>query len=177
MYLVVASQSLKREDVGSTTIRQQFATKLLLRTGEAAQGRALGLEANWCKAATAFQEPGLAVYAPSDGQPEVIRVPYVGKADAAHILRGATLTSPAGRPQEGICATHVLESTASPYKAVASKERLSATPDYGPIVQRLKAQGMGKGAIIETVWGYKPGSSPGYKAAHDQYRAIVDGAQ
>jgi len=186
MYLMVASQSLKREDVGSTTIRQQFATKLLLRTGEAAQGRALGLEANWCKQATAFNEPGLAVYSPSDGQPEVIRVPYVGKAAAAHILRGATVPTPAvARPvtsgrmlasepepeprellnqQFTVCESHEPE-----FKHVAN------VPEIAGIVQRLKAEGRGKNAIIETVWGAKPGGTRAYREASEQYRQLVEG--
>jgi hypothetical protein len=40
-------------------------------------------------------------------------------------------------------------------------------------VRELRAQGYGKQAIIEKVWGVKKGGSPRYHQAEQAYEAIV----
>jgi len=46
-------------------------------------------------------------------------------------------------------------------------------PDYSMIVQRLRDQGKGKNAIIEVVWGAKPGGTQAYRTASAEYDRIV----
>jgi DNA segregation ATPase FtsK/SpoIIIE-like protein len=46
-------------------------------------------------------------------------------------------------------------------------------PDLPQIVARLRAQGMGKVKIIETLWGVKAGTNDRYKAASATYDQIV----
>lgn len=165
MYLVIASQTMKRADVGSTTIRQQLATKLLLRVGEPAQGRALGLETSWCKQATEFSEPGLAVYAPTDGPPAVIRVPYVSKSTAAHLLRGATMDTDPGLLAEPPSAACIAGEPARTARTVVQ--------DHA-IIRRMHAAGMSQNQIIELAFGVKKGGSEAYRQAREAYRRIIE---
>jgi DNA segregation ATPase FtsK/SpoIIIE-like protein len=175
IFLVIGAQSLKREDVGNTTIRQQFATKLLLRTGEAAQGRALGIDAAWSKRAAAFTERGLAVYAANDAAPSLLRVPYVSKAAAAHLLRGAEPPRPL--LLSGVAGPETLETSRKASETAGNGfGGLLETPELPEIVLRLAAAQLSQNKIIESVWGVKPGGSDAYRLARDRYRAIVGDA-
>lgn len=89
------------------------------------------------------------------GQPATLaRIPFASNAGVA-----ALLSQP--------------ETPETPHAPSETPETVSDTVDYEGIITRLRAKGHGKKAIIEMVWGARPGGSAAYREASAAYDAVV----
>jgi hypothetical protein len=98
------------------------------------------------------------------------RVPYVSNR-AIHALLGD-----GGEEMLDLSETdNETQETVS--RASEKGETVSHVHQFEGAIQRLRAQGHGKKAVIELLWGTKPGGSPSYQRASAIYDQVVRGRE
>jgi hypothetical protein len=107
---------------------------------------------------------GVALVKAHQQHPTLARIPYASNGAVRALL---------GDGSEDMVTIPETEETV--YVASETAETVSSVHEYAGIITRLRAQGMGKKAVIETVWGCKPGGSPAYQTASKIYDQVVAG--
>jgi hypothetical protein len=151
LYLVLAGQGFRREDIGNTAIRQQIATKFVLRCGEEAQVRPIGgIPPHMVQLAVQFDKPGMAIFRPDDGEAQIIRLPYIAPRDAERLL--GVQDAPRELPAPDRAATITLEHSLSPKKAQEPAQNGVSDAEREKIIE-LDAQGVNRSEITRRVFG------------------------
>jgi hypothetical protein len=177
LYLVLAGQGFRKEDIGNTAIRQQITTKFVLRCGEEAQVRPIGgIPPEMVEMAVQFDKPGMAIFRPDDEPAQIIRLPYIAPRDAERLLgvqdTSSVLSSSDAANHEPadlfLHPGHVGERTSSPGSdgSVASEAIVA-------IIRRMDEQGYSQNKVLEVVFGAKRGDNKRYHEAREVYRQIT----
>ena len=101
-------------------------------------------------------------------QPSVFQALHCSEQDILDAIQAAEPTTENAQIVELV--SHNNSAYERPESEFTSAAKL---PDYSMIVRRLREQGKGKNAIIELVWGAKPGGTNAYREASTQYERIV----
>jgi hypothetical protein len=166
-YAVVSGQSAPAASFGDSVARDGLSSRYVLWTSPA-QARVAGLDSRTARemmAQLASDPRGRAVLARASADPLLVAIPRTEPADLAMVRTGSNryeLAEPESDPtgSEGRDGSHSTDSANS----TDSKRARAIT---------LLAQGKGNNAILEEVWGVKPGGSNDWKQAAGELRAII----
>jgi hypothetical protein len=154
-YAICIGQASNASRSGGSEIRDTFNTRIVHRMREK-QATLLSMTDE--KQQIAQLNKGEVFIDIEGSDTYMVKVPYVDNALVASVARS-------------------VDSSEAVQDAFS---RGSTDDENGPIdtvqrVLKLREMGIGKGSIINEVWGVKKGASPRYKQAESEYEAIVKG--
>jgi hypothetical protein len=168
LYLVLAGQGFRKEDIGNTAIRQQITTKFVLRCGEVAQVRPIGgIPPELVEMAIQFDKPGMAIFRPDDEPAQIIRLPYIAPREAERLLGVQDI------PRELPAPDRTATLTFEPSGSEAEPAEPGFTTDQKAIILRMREKGYSQNQILETVFGVKKGGSKAYQEAREFYLQVI----
>jgi len=172
-YALISGQGLPADRFNGSLVRDALSSRFVFKTS-ASQARMAGLDKEAARLVDGLDVGRCVLDGPVE--PQIVAIPNTTALDLASLANRTGATSPAER------ATETLSGGERPFSQVSAYERPESISDdpqptleIASIVARLKAAGMGKGAIIETLWGARPGASRTYQQASRLYDQVAGG--
>jgi hypothetical protein len=182
---LIMGQNWKGTRTGGTEVREVLTSAFVHRSVKRQAAYLIQDDALAARAETLTK--GWAIFAPTDDDPELIGIPLAEAADLATIaqLLAVLATAPAtGTAPVYADAGDAVSPVSPPFPPASgpvSGEILQKRP--GPpsemdptrveAVREAVQAGMAQGQILEQVWAVKAGGGAAYKAATDEFRAIL----
>jgi hypothetical protein len=178
---LIMGQNWKGTRTGGTEVREVLTSAFVHRSVKRQAAYLIQDDALAARAETLTK--GWAIFAPTDDDPELIGIPLAEAADLATIAQLLAVLATGAVPAYAEAEDSVspvsppFPSVSAPVSGEVIQKRPGPPGEMDPArveaVREAVQAGMAQGQILEQVWAVKAGGGAAYKAATDEFRAIL----